>query len=59
MNKLLERYYVARKNHDDILEELDNEVERIVKIIMKAFKCKNSWWAYKYYHDADDDTPLP
>lgn len=59
MNPVLEDYYKAREFHDACLGDLEKETTRIVQVIKKIFKCKNAWWSYQYYHDSDDDPPLP
>ena len=60
MNKILEEYYEARQKHDDALGKLEEETQRIVDVIRKVFKMgKDKWWSFKYYHDSDDDEPLP
>lgn len=62
MNKILEEYYTIREQHDEVLEKLEMETQRIVNVIKSIFKSRNSkngWWSFKYYHDSDDDSPLP
>jgi hypothetical protein len=60
MNKVLVDYYEARKVHDEALEDLETQTQRIVNLLKKIFKCpKDTWWSFKYYESGDDDPPLP
>lgn len=59
MKPLLERYAIAREEHDLVLTELSKETERVVSIMTKFFKVRDYWWAYDYYSCADDEEPLP
>jgi len=59
MNKILEDYYKVREDHDAALSLLEEATQRIVDVIKSIFKRKDAWWSYKFYHDGDDDPPLP
>lgn len=59
MNKVLTDYYIAREAHDEAHGTLEEKVRHIITVMTKFFKVRGYWWAFDYYHNADDSAPLP